>query len=92
MRSIRSRSSSEYLHLDVSSPEFTVEVPGDGSERRPAVGDITQAGIRVLAYPGLAKAPTVATYLHRLVCTNGMQVKETVGQISLRGKDGARWN
>lgn len=81
------KSEPEYLHLDITSPEYAVEVPGDGSERRPAVGDITHAGLRVLAYPGASKAPVVATYLKRLVCTNGMQVTEAAGKISLRGKD-----
>lgn len=75
----------EYLHIDVLTDQ-EVEVLGDGSDRRPAVGDITKAGVRVIAYPDLDKPPVLSTYLHRLVCTNGMSLAEPEAKINLRGK------
>jgi hypothetical protein len=77
---------SEYLHIDVVT-EAQIEVPGDGSERRPAVGDITKAGVRLIAYPDLDKPAVLSSYLHRLWCTNGASIAEEAGRISLRGKN-----
>lgn len=75
----------EYLHVDIVT-DAEVEVLGDGSERRPAVGDITKAGLRIIAHPDVDKPPVVSTYLHRLVCTNGLSVPEIAGKITLRSK------
>ena len=74
------------FHLDVTTKDYRVEVlnpmqiPG-----RPEVGDITEGGIRFLAYPDRVKAPSVARYLHRLVCTNGMTTAETDSRIVITG-------
>jgi hypothetical protein len=50
--------------IDLINPEVTVH---------PAlrVGDVTYGGLR-LVLPHSNNAPSVGTYLHRLVCTNGM--------------------
>lgn len=75
------------LHLDVISPAFQVEVPNpDRVPGRPEVGDITYGGVRLLAYPARTKAPSVSTYLERLVCTNGMTTDYKLDEIALKGR------
>lgn len=71
------------LHLDVTTPQHAVDVQSPVYRQ---VGDITQAGLRFLAYPNQSKAPSVGAYLERLVCTNGMTTQERAGQISLQGR------
>lgn len=74
------------FHLDVTSQRHLVEVPNP--ERvvgRPEVGDITQAGVRILAFPHQVKNPIVESYLCRLVCTNGMTSAIPSGRIELKG-------
>lgn len=69
----------------------TVEVEpwSDIEDRNPVhhatVGDITHGGIRFRANPTEVEAPVVQTYLHRLVCTNGMITPEAEGAIKLKG-------
>lgn len=75
------------LHVDVTAPAYAVEVPNpDRVPGRPEVGDITEGGVRFLAYPNKAQAPVVSSYLHRLVCTNGMTTNLKGGQITLKGR------
>jgi hypothetical protein len=71
------------LHLDVTTPQHAVDVQSPVYRQ---VGDITQAGLRFLAYPNQTKAPSVGAYLERLVCTNGMTTTERAGAISLQGR------
>lgn len=71
------------LHLDVTTPQHAVDVQSPVYRQ---VGDITQAGLRFLAYPNQNKAPSVGAYLERLACTNGMTTTERAGQISLQGR------
>lgn len=71
------------LHLDVTTPQHAVDVQSPVHRQ---VGDITQAGLRFLAYPNQNKPPSVGAYMERLVCTNGMTTQERAGQISLQGR------
>ena len=71
------------MHLDITTPQHQVDVQSPVYRQ---VGDITQAGLRFLAYPNQNKAPSVGAYLERLVCTNGMTTTERAGQISLQGR------
>jgi hypothetical protein len=73
----------ERVHLDITTSEHQVDVQSPGYRQ---VGDITEAGLRFLAYPTQTKAPSVGAYLERLACTNGMTTTERAGQISLRGR------
>lgn len=77
-----------YLHVDITIPEISVQVEGHDStrERKPRVNDITQGGIRILTFPDEQKPPVVQSYLHRLVCTNGLSQESAASRISLRGK------
>ncbi|QDF18649.1 hypothetical protein SEA_PUPPER_163 [Gordonia phage Pupper] len=73
------------FHCDVVT-DHSVQVPGDDRiEGRPAEGDITKGGVRMIAYPNQLKAPTVSTYLHRLWCTNGSTSLEAEDTIQLKG-------
>lgn len=75
-----------YLHLDVLSNKNSIEVPGLGTDHRPMEGDITHAGIRFNMYPSaILQAPRLQTYMHRLVCSNGMAVDEPEFGVTLRG-------
>ena len=75
------------LHVDVTAPAYAVEVPNpDRVPGRPEVGDITEGGVRFLAYPNKAQAPVVSSYLHRLVCTNGLTSLYEADKISLKGR------
>lgn len=75
------------LHIDVISPQYSVEVPNpDRVPGRPEVGDVTVGGLRLLSFPGRAKAPSVSTYLERLICTNGMTTDHRLDEISLKGR------
>jgi len=74
------------FHLDVTTADHKVDVPNPkGILGRPEVGDITEGGIRFLAYPDRVKAPSVSRYFHRLVCTNGMTTSESDGKITITG-------
>jgi len=79
----------EALSVDIISPTLFTEVEGDGSNGRPQRGDITHGGIRLVtdfASNGQQrKRPRLQTYLHRLVCSNGMAIDEVHGSVSLRG-------
>jgi hypothetical protein len=74
------------FHLDVTSNDYQVDVPNPNRiPGRPEVGDITCGGIRFLATPNKVRAPSVARFLHRLVCTNGMTSSETDSKIMIKG-------
>lgn len=81
------RRDTERVHLDVTTDRHAIVVPNpDGLPNRPAVGDITAGGVRILAHPNEAKAPTVQSYLHRLICANGMTTPESQGTIKIKGR------
>ena len=61
----RFRSSVDVLELDVTTPTASVEL---------RVGDIAAAGISIYHSSSGASATQISTYLHRLVCTNGLLV------------------
>lgn len=73
----------ERFHLDATSGSHRVEFPAPGDSH---VGDITEAGFRVLAYPFQMKPPSVGVYAERLVCSNGMTTEEQLGRIALKGR------
>jgi hypothetical protein len=69
------------FHLDVTTASQVATFPTPEG-----VGDITEGGIRVLAYPFQTRKPSVAAYLERLICTNGMVQEERFGAITLKGR------
>lgn len=69
------------LHVDVTTTDHTVTFPTAS-----AIGDITEAGLRILSHPYASKPPSVGTYLERLFCTNGMSTSEKVGQVTIKGR------
>lgn len=63
-----------------------INVPGiEGVDSRPVVGDITKAGMRIHIYPIRGEKPFIETYMHRLVCSNGLTIPENDLQVSLSG-------
>lgn len=73
----------ERFHVDVTTDEhrITYANPND-----PTVGDITEAGFRVLSYPFQSRPPSVGVYAERLICTNGQTTEEKLGRINLKGR------
>lgn len=72
------------FHLDVTSPDHKLEFPSKANKE---VGDITEAGCRFISHPFKMESPSVSTYVERLVCKNGQCTPETIGRISLKGKN-----
>lgn len=69
------------LRIDTIVPEgFDQGLGGDWE-----VGDITRGGLRFTQNRKQNLAPSVTSYLYRLVCTNGMEVPETGLKIEARG-------
>jgi hypothetical protein len=82
--------SESLLHIDVTTDRHKIEFPAvtwDGTQQQthPQVGDITEAGMRFLAHPFTAIAPSVSLYAERLWCSNGATTDERLGRISLKG-------
>lgn len=82
------------FHVDVTTSDHSVTFPinpqsplayGQGIDTA-HVGDITEAGIRFLAYPFQAKRPSLGAYAERLICLNGQCTAEKIGQIDLKGR------
>ena len=73
------------FQLDVATDHQVEVAPDDRIEDRKSVGDITRGGIRIMSNPTEVEAPVVQTYLHRLVCTNGLVSSEAEGTIRLKG-------
>lgn len=71
----------EFL-MDVVVPEAFDR--GIGGDR--AVGDITRGGLRFTQKRDKNMAPQVSPYLYRLVCTNGMELAESLGTVDSRGR------
>lgn len=63
---------------------FKVSIITDSLTTEPRVGDITKGGVRIASTIG--EAPKVASFLERLVCSNGMVVPVTNASLTLRGK------
>lgn len=79
------------FHLDVTTAKHAVSFPANTPELLTAlnggthVGDITEAGVRILAYPFRNTRPSVNAYAERLVCMNGQTTPESLGTINLKG-------
>lgn len=72
------------FHIDIAT-DHRVEVDPDERIADRQVGDITHGGVRIMSNPTEVEAPVVQTYLHRLVCTNGLVSPESEGTITLKG-------
>jgi len=72
------------FHLDATTADHMIALPSGQPEA--SVGDITEAGFRVLSYPFQSKPPSVGVYAERLICTNGMTTEEKLGRIALKGR------
>lgn len=73
------------LHVDVTTADHHISFPtveGGGAQ----INDLTEAGIRFLAYPFKSVQPSVNIYAHRLICMNGQTTDERLGRISLKGR------
>ncbi len=73
------------FQIDVATNHQIEVDPDDRIDDRRQVGDITRGGIRIMSNPTEVQAPVVQTYLHRLVCTNGLVSSEDEGTIQLKG-------
>jgi hypothetical protein len=71
-------------HLDVTTNSHQIEFPVAGEDA--AVGDITEAGFRMLTHPFQVKRPSVSVYAERLACTNGMTTPMQLGHIDIKGR------
>jgi hypothetical protein len=71
------------FHVDVTTDEHRITYADPDA---PDVGDITEAGFRILSFPFQSKAPSVGVYAERLECTNGMTTTEQIGKITLKGR------
>jgi hypothetical protein len=73
--------SPDELFFDVVVPEnFDRGIGGD-----PRIGDISRGGLRFVQDRKNNHAPSVASYIYRLACTNGMVVPEIGRTIDARG-------
>jgi hypothetical protein len=61
-----------------------VSIVTDELNTEPRVNDVTHGGLRIVSKIG--EAPTISTYLERLVCSNGMVVPSINSTLSLRGR------
>jgi hypothetical protein len=73
------------FQIDVATDHQIEVAPDDRIDDRRQVGDITRGGLRITSNPTEVEAPIVQTYLHRLVCTNGLVSAEEEGTIRLKG-------
>lgn len=71
---------SRVFGLDVIVPDNHTSIGGDRQ-----VGDLTKGGVRFFRDVQHGSAPQVSTFLHRLVCTNGMTVTEETDKVSFKG-------
>lgn len=73
------------FQIDIATDHQVEVAPDDRIDDRRQVGDITRGGIRIISNPSEQMPPVVQTYLHRLVCTNGLVSSESEGTIKLKG-------
>lgn len=81
----------ERFHLDATTGSHAITFPANPqspgvTEDIAHVGDITEAGFRLLAYPFQAKRPSVSAYAERLICMNGQTIPENLGRIEIKGR------
>jgi hypothetical protein len=70
------------FHIDVTTSKHAMSFVPDNQ----AVGDVTEAGVRILAYPFKSVQPSVNLYAERLTCLNGQTTDERLGRINLKGQ------
>lgn len=77
-------------HMQIDNDVFSLDVTasakakkGVGGDRK--VGDLTLGGVRLFQNRKRNLAPQGAVYLHRLICTNGMEVTKDAMHIDARG-------
>jgi hypothetical protein len=81
----------ERFHLDATTEGHAISFPANPQdpgyhEETAAIGDITEAGFRLLGYPFQAKRPSVSVYAERLICMNGQTTPEQLGRIEIKGR------
>ena len=78
------------FHLDATTDSHKIEFPTldpeADTQQLAKVGDITEAGFRLLAYPFQAKRPSVSVYAERLACLNGMTIPTELDKITIKGR------
>jgi len=75
------------IHVDVTSPEYSVTVPPRaGMPGRPGADDVTTGGVRLLAWPHELRSPVLVAYLHRRHNNGGVSTELEHGVISLKGR------
>jgi hypothetical protein len=75
--------------FDVAVPEdYDHGIGGDPQAKDvdPEVGDITCGGLSFFYNRKLNHTPTIGSYLYRLACTNGMQYRNPLDQVSVNGQ------
>lgn len=82
---VRFISDDQHFHMDVLVQNLSVNVPARNKAWRPDSDDITHGGIRLVGSTNPAVLPVLQTYMHRLVCSNGLAVEEPDRQVTLRG-------
>jgi hypothetical protein len=76
----------EMANVRLSRGVFQVDVVTDVFSIEPREGDLTRGGLRFIGHVSPSeRAPSVRTYLERLVCMNGMVVVEDDGIVSIKG-------
>lgn len=86
----RMATNDQRFHVDITSDKHKVTFPANTVElldnlAGKQVGDVTEAGVRILAYPFKNIQPSVNLYAERLVCANGQTTDERLGRIALKG-------
>lgn len=75
------------FHVDVTTEKHRLTFPNMLSGDK-MVGDITEAGVRFLAYPFRSDVkPSASVYAERLICMNGQTTDERLGRIDLKGRN-----
>lgn len=72
------------MMVDVVLNSTRIEVPSLETELRPD-NDVTHGGVRINFQPQESNSFQMSTYLHRLVCTNGLAIQSPVHKVSFRG-------
>lgn len=64
-----------------------VSIVGDKVTMKPKVNDITEGGLRCLYSEIMSRSPTLEPYVERLVCTNGMLVRDRIQAFEFNTMD-----
>jgi hypothetical protein len=78
-------SNTEEFRLDVVVPQDFDKGKGWGGDKK--VGDLTGGGVRVWQDRKHNLAPGIQPFLYRLVCTNGMEMRDQGMKIDARGAE-----